>query len=80
MSNQYIVVQNIHEFCNYSQISFGMAYVEQDEFSNVVLQSISNITSDRKHIENLVDLCNKCKLDPVHMADVVEDFLIEGLF
>lgn len=80
MNNRYIVVQNIYEFCNFSQISFGIAYVVQDENSIVVLQSISDIVSDRKHIEKLVDLCNKCKLDPVHMADVVEDFLIEGLF
>ena len=80
MNNRYIVVQNIYEFCNFSQISFGIAYVVQDENSIVVLQSISDIVSDRKHIEKLVDLCNKCKLDPAHMADVVEDFLIEGLF
>jgi len=38
---------------------------------------ISDVTMNRARIEKFVDLINDNELDPVHLADVVEDFLAE---
>ena len=37
---------------------------------------ISDITTDRELLEDLVKRCNLGKLDVIHLYDVVEDFLI----
>ena len=46
-----------------------------DPSSNRVIAHIGNITCDKKRLEHLVDLCNRGKLSPIHLYDVVEDFL-----
>jgi hypothetical protein len=40
------------------------------------LLSVRNgLTEDKGGLQNLVDLCNRLKLSPIHLDDVVEDFL-----
>ena len=42
------------------------------------LAFVSDVTADRREIETLVKLCNDGQLDPVHLNDVIEDFLADG--
>ena len=37
---------------------------------------ISDITTDREALEDLVNRCNLGELDVIHLYDVVEDFLV----
>lgn len=39
------------------------------------LQDVQDITTDKKQLEQLVDLCNREQLAYCHLYDVVEDFL-----
>ena len=41
---------------------------------------VSNVSADREDVEELVQLCNKEKLDPIHLKDVVADFKKETTF
>ena len=41
---------------------------------------VSNVSADREDVEALVRLCNKEKLDPIHLKDVVADFKKETAF
>ena len=36
---------------------------------------VSDVTDDREALEALVRLCNDEGLDPIHIYDVIEDFL-----
>ena len=36
---------------------------------------IHDITTDQEHAETLVQLCNKHQASPVHLKDLVQDFL-----
>ena len=36
---------------------------------------VSDVTDDCDALETLVRLCNDEKLDPIHIYDVIEDFL-----
>ncbi len=38
-------------------------------------REIEDITTDYYRLARLVKLCNELQLDPVHLDDVVEDFL-----
>ena len=35
-----------------------------------------DISVNKKDIANLVSLCNELKLDPIHIRDVIDDFLV----
>lgn len=53
-------------------ISYGIDVVENE----AVLRSVKDITTDEARLSGLVDLCNKLQLSPVHLDDVIEDFLV----
>lgn len=36
---------------------------------------VPDVVTDSERAEKLVCLCNGCGLDPIHLADVIEDFL-----
>lgn len=40
---------------------------------------INDISADKAAVEELVRRCNEEKLDPMHLNDVVEDFLTAGV-
>lgn len=39
---------------------------------------IEDISTEKEKIEKLVRLCNELDLDPIHIHDVVEDFLVHN--
>ena len=45
------------------------------ETSEAPIRSILDISTEKEPLENLVLLCNKLQLDPLHLDDVVKDFL-----
>ncbi len=49
-----------------------MAYVDEDM---AVIKSYSDISDDYVALNELVERCNRYKLDPLHMEDIIEDFL-----
>ncbi len=56
---------------NYS--SYGIDAV--NEISALPVRSISDISTEKEPLENLIYLCNKLHLDIIHLDDVIEDFL-----
>lgn len=39
--------------------------------------TVSDLSLDRKRVKHLVKLCNQGDLDPIHLPEIVEDFLSE---
>ncbi len=48
-------------------VVYGIKY--NDEYC------FEDISTDEKPVKELADNCNKFSLDPVHLKDVIEDFL-----
>ena len=55
--------------------SYGIDVV--DEMSGLSIYFILDISTEKKPLENLISLCNKLRLDIIHLNDVVEDFLYD---
>ena len=55
-------------------IVYGIS-VEYLENGKQKQRTIHDVSSDRFAIMKLVDLCNKHRLDPYQLDDVIEDFL-----
>ncbi len=41
------------------------------------ITEIKGITPDKEKLTKLINLCNQLELDPIHLKDVVCDFLFE---
>lgn len=46
------------------------------EQNNVTVASVPDISTDMAEVDALVARCNRLALSPVHLNDVVEDFLL----
>ena len=75
MKHKYIVVQNTYKNGNATRIGFGIAAIEEYDGVTTILESISDLSSNVRSIERLVDICNNLQLDLIHLRDVVNDFL-----
>ncbi len=51
--------------------SYGVAVMED----GVALKRIDDVSLEKNDIVNLVNLCNELELSPVHIDDVIENFL-----
>ena len=58
-------------------ISYGIAAYIDAATSNTknVIAHVRDVTTSRPEIENLVQKCNAFGLSPIHLVDVIEDFL-----
>lgn len=58
-----------------SYLAYGIVGFEMVNKNRKELIRVSDVLTDKKAVENLIDLCNAEHLDPVHIYDVIEDFL-----
>jgi len=74
---KYVVVKSEYINGDSTRIGYGIAVVEECDGNVSVLDSISDICFDVKSVERLVELCNRAELSPIHLHEVVSDFLGE---
>ena len=77
MKLTYAVTEERYALGNESRTSYGIvAYANAEQGGTAtIVASVRDITSDKKRLKKLVDDCNRLVLSPVHLHDVVEDFL-----
>lgn len=73
----YTYYLNERVICDESGKQYIVYGIEAVSSTWIVLQSFPDIFFSKHKAEHLVDLCNKDKLDLVHLLDVVEDALAE---
>lgn len=56
-------------------IAYGIN-IYNEETKNIIL-SIKNISLKKEPLELLIKKCNKLQPDIMHIADIIEDFLVE---
>ena len=73
----YEVVGEPHPSGDSNCISYGIAAYADAATSNTknVIAYVRDITSNKVEIEALVQKCNAFGLSPIHLVDVIEDFL-----
>ena len=61
------------------QMTTGLFFLEGVPYTSYGIQCgdvvIHDVSLDKESMENLVALCNREDLAPVHLRDIVEDFL-----
>ena len=70
----YGICEEIYELQGEHRVSYGIA-VYDAENTATVLDHISDITEDYERLSELIRTCNSLELSPIHLNEVVEDFL-----
>lgn len=70
----YGICEEIYELQGERRVSYGIA-VYDAENTSTVLDHISDITEDYERLSELIKTCNSLELSPIHLNEVVEDFL-----
>ncbi len=73
----YKVVGELQPLGDGNCISYGIAAYIDAATSNTknVIAYVRDVTPNKTEIENLVQKCNAFGLSPIHLVDVIEDFL-----
>lgn len=75
MPYKYVVTQNSYLIGKRTIVNYGISLVEEERDNMVVLISIANLSPRVEPVERLVLFCNHLQLDPIHIHDVISDFL-----
>ncbi len=77
MNVTYGITKEHYSIGSDSRVSYGIAaYANADaDGTATVFDSVHDITPDKASLEKLVRDCNRLKLSPEHLRDVVDDFL-----
>ena len=73
----YGVSEEIYTLYDQKRISYGIVVysnADQDGTATIV-DSIRDVSSNKEKITRLVNECNRLGLSPIHLRDVVEDFI-----
>ena len=72
----YDMVEEVYMLGLASRKAYGVAaYAESEYASRATIIKVQDISSNKNAIKDLVDLCNRLELSPIHLYDVIEDFL-----
>lgn len=73
----YVVIEKTYASPPNTRASYGIAAYAYGIGNNesAVVVTIHDITPDRVALTKLVTQCNQLKLSPIHLHDIVEDFL-----
>lgn len=79
MNITYGITEETYTLNGESRKSYGIAvYADAEEDgSATILTSVRDITSEQERLAELVRKCNLLELSPIHLDDVIEDFLTE---
>ena len=75
----YGIREEIYELQDDRRVSYGIVVYDNTDGENTytVLESIGDITSDKDKLIRLVEECNISELSPIHLKEIIEDFMLE---
>ena len=68
----YAVIKGDYHVDGYKYTGYGICIKNRDTGESRI---ISDISVRRKDVEELIERCNRLELDPIHIEDVIDDFL-----
>lgn len=73
----YEVIGEVQSHEGHDYISYGIAAYADAEtcVAKYVIAYVPDVSTNRSAVESLVQRCNILGLSPIHLVDVVEDFL-----
>ena len=74
-SQLYILVESRYFLQGHTRTSFGVALIETGDTEDTVLQTVCDLSPDRRHVLEFVELCNRLQPTKDQLPDLLEEFL-----
>ena len=74
---QYILIESNYTVNGIEYTTYGIALADISDGCAVIIEAIPDLAPDRERTSRLAGLCTELHLSPLHLADVVDDFLAE---
>lgn len=74
---QYILIKSSYSVNGIESATYGIALTDISDGYAAIIESMPNLSQDKEQVCRLAELCTELHLSPLHLADVVEDFLAE---
>ena len=73
----YGIIRETYSLGTETRVSYGIAaYADSDTTGTAsVIAAVRDISGSKEKIDALVLLCNRCHLEPIHLQNIIEDFL-----
>lgn len=69
---EYICHKETYSMENNTYVGYGIAVQASD---GSILSVMPDISVNESEVQDLIELCNSLVLDPIHLHDVVQDYL-----
>ena len=76
-TEQYIWIESSYSANGVLYTTYGIAYADFSDGVPVILETIPDLSTNKERVRQLVKLCTKLQLSPIHLHDVIDDFLAE---
>ncbi len=71
----YGIVEETYTCDSQSRVSYGIVAYGGEDGTATVVCSVRDLSSDKERLLQLAEQCNRLKLSPTHLPDVIEDWL-----
>lgn len=75
MKGQYVVIMNEIIYNGSSYTTYGIAYADIADGCAAIIDSISDLSTDRERVSRLAKLCTSLDLQPAQLREVAADFI-----
>lgn len=76
MEYKYIIVVETYHDGQEDRIGYGIAAIaKKSEKEMTIVKVAPDVSPNCAEVRHLIELCNKFELSPIHLYDVVEDFI-----
>ncbi|MBQ8496053.1 MAG: hypothetical protein IJ489_01165 [Clostridia bacterium] len=72
MYHKYFLTKGIYIIDAKEHIGYGIAYRDKEQQI-----SFEDISSEPEKLSSIVEICNNIELSPLHLCDIVNDFLAD---
>ncbi len=72
--DMYYLIKDTYTLEGEAHIGYGIGCSDSKRSS-----TFEDLTTDQNRADTLIEQCNKLHLSPIHLEDVVEDFLVGDL-
>ena len=73
----YGVSEETYSLNNQTRTAYGIVIYSnaEEDGTATIVGSIRDVTPNKEKMERLVSACNKLELSPIHIYDVIDDFI-----
>lgn len=76
-TEQYIWIESSYSANGVLYTTYGIAYADFSDGVPVILEAIPDLSTNQDRVQHLAALCTELRLSPMHLRDVIDDFLAE---